>query len=564
MHNMIWVTRFTFASAAALLYAQSALAAPPVIPGNADAGRVIEDMKQAPEPSVSAPSVATPPLLVDKAPPGAEQTQFTLHSVTIEGSENYGKNELAPIYQDYIGKKIPVSKVYDFAAAVSKKYRDDGYALSRAIVPPQELADGNVKIKVINGYINDVIIEGKYEKSELINNIAARIKTFHPLKIQDLEREMLLLNDLAGVSVQGILKLPKDNAKADDGATDLVLEFSVKHDSASLSYDNFGSRYIGPYEATAQANVSILPYQQTSVTGLVTTPWDELQYISAAHSIPLDSDGTTANFTASYAHSKPGYKLEDEDVKSRSEDFGIFVSHPFIRSRGENLYLGAGLEFKTDDTDVLEANLYRDVVRIASLDASYDINDNLGGANLATVKFSQGLDILGARETGSDNLSRANGHSDFTKVDATLSRLQEVDENFQLYLAASGQYSWSPLLSSEQFGYGGQQFGRAYDYSEITGDDGIAGAVELRYTSVPLFLNVSSQPFIFYDIGKVWNDGSVEDPSGSSAGFGVRFAHDDNLSGSVTVAKPLTKQEDAPDSGNSKAARIFFSLSCRF
>ena len=47
--------------------------------------------------------------------------------------------------------------------------------------------------------------------------------------------------------------------------------------------------------------------------------------------------------------------------------------------------------------------------------------------------------------------------------------------------ALSGQWASGPLYSSEEFGYGGKNFGRAYDQSELTGDHGVAASVEVDY-----------------------------------------------------------------------------------
>src|SRR6185437_9133865 len=99
-------------------------------------------------------------------------------------------------------------------------------------------------------------------------------------------------------------------------------------------------------------------------------------------------------------------------------------------------------------------------------------------------------------ETGSALLSNPYGQSDFTKLTFNTSRLQELNDKFSLLAASAGQVSNAPLLVSEQFGFGGPVFGRAYDTSEITGDDGIAASLELRYDGVNPWNDVTVQPFI--------------------------------------------------------------------
>jgi hemolysin activation/secretion protein len=229
------------------------------------------------------------------------------------------------------------------------------------------------------------------------------------------------------------------------------------------------------------------------------------------------------------------------------------------------LYITSGYTASDIFTDALKSTLYTDKLQVVNLGANYDLADSWAGSNMAQVTLSQGLNLPGVTTTGSFGLSRADGHSDFTKVAATADRLQPIGGPFQFFAAVTGQYSWAPLLSSQQFGFGGQQFGRGYDSSELTGDDGIAGSIELRYAVPPIVPRGTAEAFTFYDIGKLWNYGDFSDAeSAASAGFGLRFAFAPNVSGSLILAKPLTRKNTAPDNGDGKDPRGFFSVTARF
>ncbi len=47
------------------------------------------------------------------------------------------------------------------ASGIGDFYRAAGFHLSRAIVPPQDIADGAVRIQVIEGSITDVVVKGE-------------------------------------------------------------------------------------------------------------------------------------------------------------------------------------------------------------------------------------------------------------------------------------------------------------------------------------------------------------------------------------------------------------------
>ena len=130
-----------------------------------------------------------------------------------------------------------------------------------------------------------------------------------------------------------------------------------------------------------------------------------------------------------------------------------------------------------------------------------------------------------------------------------------------------GQYSKDGLLSTEECGIGGSQFGRAYDFSEILGDSCMAGSLELRYAINTQGSSLQyTQLYTFYDGGKTSNHNPLNasdnrTKSLTSTGLGVRFGIWKFLSGSLEAAKPLTR--DVANEGN-KDTRVFASISARF
>ena len=495
---------------------------------------------------------------------------LALHDVVLEGVTAYQAGELDPIYRPWLGQRISLSKLYEFVDAITEHYRADGYALTYAVLPPQDVTAGIVRIQVIEGYIDTVETKGAYRESSATAAIIDRLRHYRPLNIKDLEHDILLLNDLAGVSVQAVLKpsaAGEKMAPPPPGATDMALVFEDVPGGPGVSMDNFGTRYTGPYQVgvTEVINHLLGPYQQTSLSGGESVPANNLKYLLASHRIPLDGYGTTVTLQGSYAHSEPGFRLTPENIVSDSYDYGISLAHPLLRSRTKNLYIGADVAAKDIATDALDSPLSRDRLRIADVSASYDFVDGWAGSNLGQLKLSQGFDILGATKTGSLDLSRANGHSDFTRLTGNASRVQAITGSWRVYLAGTGQYAWEPLLSSEQFGFGGQQFGRAYNPSELTADNGVAATVELRYSLPPLLPAVTSELFTFWDGGRAWNYGDIAHAqSAASAGIGIRFVQGDHVSGSLTLAQPLTKSVAAPEYGNGKDPAVLISLNFKF
>jgi hemolysin activation/secretion protein len=126
-----------------------------------------------------------------------------------------------------------------------------------------------------------------------------------------------------------------------------------------------------------------------------------------------------------------------------------------------------------------------------------------------------------------------------------------------------------PLLSSEEYGVGGPQFGRGFDNSEIVGDQGAAGKIELIYSHA---LNnnylQALQVYSFYDIGAAWN----KDPSTgisprqslSSAGLGTRMQILHQFDGDVFLARPVTNRIASRAEEKQQDWRLQFSLHVNF
>lgn len=85
---------------------------------------------------------------------------FVLVAVEIEGVTVYGPEDLRPLYQDLLGQEVTLDSVFALAEAVTAHYRNDRYTLSQAIVPPQTIRAGEVRLTVVEGFIDKVLIEG--------------------------------------------------------------------------------------------------------------------------------------------------------------------------------------------------------------------------------------------------------------------------------------------------------------------------------------------------------------------------------------------------------------------
>lgn len=491
--------------------------------------------------------------------------RFVLRAVAIEGATVYGADELRPLYEELLDREIALDEIFALADAVTVRYRNDGYTLSRAIVPPQTIRDGAVRLTVIEGFVDKVRVEGDTRgRAGLFRAWGEKIKASRPLNVAVLERYSLLANDLPGATVRAVLKPSAETP----GAADVIFEVAHQSVEAFGSVDNRAPATTGPLQAQASVTGNSLLglYDRTTLTVSSASEREHSQFVGARHDQVLGSEGTALSLSASYSRSEPGDVLKDLGLLSESTEFGIEVAHPVIRSRDANLTISGGFTYREVDSEALSARLFRDRLSVASLGGRAAFTDPWNGRDAVTLRVHKGLGAFNASARGDPLLTRADGGGDFVKFTGSLSRIQHLGDGLSLYLATTGQYASTQLLASEEFALGGARFGRAYDPSEITGDHGAAVSAEIRYTDQPDIAILSYyQLYGFWDLGATWDIEAGAQParrSAASAGLGLRFGISDRVNGQLELAKPLTRAVALEDDGT--AARLFFRLSARF
>jgi hemolysin activation/secretion protein len=489
------------------------------------------------------------------APAGAERIMLTVARVVVTGASVYDAAEFAPLYADLLGPEVPLTAVYDLARRITAKYGAAGYVLSRAVVPPQNFGRHGavIRIQVVEGYVDQVLwpAERLARYRDFFSDYTARIVADRPANIRTLERYLLLANDLPGLKFSTTLKPSSTNPNA----STLIVEVKEKPFDAAARIDNRGTIARGPWQYLGQLTVNNLAasHEAFTVTYAGAFQLEELQFVSANYRQVLTSEGLTAFATASYGIGKPGTALLNSlDYRTRSSAFEAGLFYPVIRSREKNLTL-TGLGFLTNDEGFMLGQPFtRDRLRGVRGKADADWADPWLGINQVNVTFSKGFHGLGS--TANANPADPNpplptpsthaGRVDFAKIETTVSRIQPLPASFSLFVAGYAQYAFTPLLVSEQCGYGGRFFGRAFDPSEMLGDHCWAALGELRYDiATPWKQLTKLQAYGFADHGQTYvinpAVGTPGTQHGTSAGGGVRAAWQDTYTADLSISKAV-------------------------
>ena len=496
-------------------------------------------------------------------PERARAIRFVLTGLVIEGSSVFKQSELAPLYESLLAREVTLQDIYKIAGIIQKKYAEAGYLLSRVTVPGQQADLGIIRIKVVEGHLENIIFEGKVKGStELLEAYARKITESNPLRADVLERYILLMNDLPGVSATRRL----ERANTGEGAYNLIVAISQDNEYGFTRFDNRGSRSSGPFQfwLGGGLNSAFGTWNNTQARFVTATQTEELLFADISHSEILTDEGTRLSLGLSSSFSEPGHASAADRVKTRGLFASAGLDHALIRSRPQDLFVGAQITMLNSNRDERSSRTIDDNIRALRLSLRYGVLDGLGGRNNVNLYASRGLDILAATQDGDALASRSGAPVDFTKLAFELSRYQPMGAHWGVLAAIAGQRSGTKLPLSEQYGLGGEYMGRAFDPSEIAGDDALAGKVELQWTSADSqgFLS-QHQYYAVYDHGATWQRGSVDDFELASLAIGTRFSLRGGYFASLELAQPLVRSVGALGT-KGRDPRLFFVLSANF
>lgn len=540
-----------------------------------------EDQRKTPELPNRAVAPALPRANLQVAPAESDQITFTLAGLRLEGAQAVPASELNVLWKEYIGTTISVATLYDIANKITQTYVDHGYALSFAFVPEQEIADGSVVLRVVEGFVDQVIIQGnakdqvgswpdgkRAEKS--MQALTERIKRSRPLRTLDLERYLLLINERPGLSAQATFMASKTTAEA----STLIVNLDYKPLDANLSTDNRMSPSLNHWSfgGTVALNGGITGSDQLRLGWRCGVFCGVYNSTSLSWSTYLGGEGAQAGFTISTSSEKPSEGIL-VPLQFRGSDTQVALqgSYPLIRSRQTSLDIGGSFTWSKSETETFAGPLTRDEVRTLNGYGNYSFADTTGAYNVVRLEVSQGLPIMGATEDDDALKSRAGGRADFTLAKASLARSQPLGvvspklSAYSIYMSAQAQAALtSPLLSVSQCFYGGSDIGRGYDSGAISGDHCAMGLVELRRDFV--VKNVGLQAYAFGDAGKVWRRGALPvGETGSSfaesVGAGVRLVTSQRIQADLQVSFPI---KESFASNGKDSPRAFFSLSWQY
>jgi len=463
-----------------------------------DAGALQQQIER--EQSRALPAQGQPEVIAPGAPASPKRGNvLEVRGFKFRGNKLLSSETLAAVLEPYRQKPLDFADIDALTQVLAASYRAQGY-LASAVLPAQDVSDGLITYLVLEAVVGKVVAApqsgARTDPQRVQALVAAQLPQGAALRVDALDRALLLANDLPGVAVTGAL------AEGETGRqTDLVLNVVDQPLwSGDATLDNAGARSTGVNRLGLNGNVNALLgwgdlWSASALANQGST------YLRLGVTVPVGFDGWRLGANAS----RMNYRVVDADFSSQrlegsSAVLGLEALYPLVRTPQQNVYVSAALDNKSFLNYASGSAVSDYASRAVSLSLYGNRFDDLagGGSTSGNLTLTQGHLALDSYDNHAADASTLQTAGNFRKLRYGLSRQQFVRSDLTLLASWSGQWTDQNLDSSEKFALGGSTGVRAYPGGEGSGALGQLLSAELRWRwSEALALSA------FYDTGSV-------------------------------------------------------------
>lgn len=492
----------------------------------------------APEPRPAPPAIdlrIAPPLERERAPAGL---RFVLRRVELEGNTVIEAAAIAQITRGYEGREIDSDDIEDLRLRLTRLYIDRGYVNSGVLVPDQDIADGVLRLRAVEGRLTRIEILGeglRLRPSYIESRLALGA---YPVLNLDRLRERIEIMQQDG-------PIERINAEIVPGIAsgEAVLRAQVTEArpyDAGVVFNNHRNTAVGELQAELFGLHRNLTGWGDRIEGRVSATRGLDDY-SLAYAVPVSPYDTTL----SLSHSKTDALVIEStlralDITNRSRTDSIALEHPLYRTPAASFKISAARERRRSETLIL------------GVPFSFTPGVPDGGARVNLWRLAVGWleresnTVLAARlqySSGETNVTAgtADPATPARKFSAWLGQLhwgrRFAELGGQVIARFEFQETGDVLLPLERYGLGGANTVRGFRENQLLRDGGGLASLEYRH---PLLgkERPELQGAVFLDHGRSYvNDGTRAAPDGlSSVGVGLLWSPSRQLNAQIYYA----------------------------
>lgn len=467
---------------------------------------------------------------------GAQEVpRFPIVRFNVEGNTLLPQAEIDAAVQPFLGPRRDFGDVQRALEALEEKYKRRGYTTVGVSLPEQVLERGEVLLKVTEGRIRELKIDGQIHYDA--DNIRASLPTLRPGEpplIDEVSANLRIANENPAKKLT-LRLLPGARDEDIDAHVKVADENPLK---VSTVLENTGTAQTGRHRLGFGFQHANLWNRDHILTAQYQTspeqPGDVKVY-ALAYRAPLYGLGDAIDFFATKSNVNAG-SVAAGPINLAISGSGVVYGGRYtvnLRRRGDyEQQLVFGLDHKTFENDIGGGGLQLgNDITVHPLSVQYNgrwTRDRTEiGVFGSLVRNLPGGDK--GRQADFDK-ARAGAPDDFALLRGGLTLSHAYGNDWQARFAGSGQWTDRPLIPGEQFGIGGAGSVRGFEEREIANDRGWQATFEIYTPELCADLPAEQRCRLlaFVDGGAVYRlkalAGEQERERVASAGLGLRYA----------------------------------------
>lgn len=479
--------------------------------------------------------------VIDKTPQELEQpaegaAKVFISHIAVDASEIITPAEIQALTAPYEQRETSISELQTIVGKINELYKSKNYITAKAMLPPQTIKDGVVRIQLVEGRLGQLLFSGNHYTRDTFFLDRLKLVSGDLIRLDSLEQQLTYFNMINDVRLRAELK-----PGPAFGTTDIVLIAQEPANEQFLFFsDNAGSKSTGQYRfgfswtnrslTGERDTLSLMPvWSKGSLSG------------SFSYSVPVNNSGQLALsydrnqidiLSGPYAHL---------NIEGRSSDLGLSYSWPQSVQAG----------FKTEHSFQLHTK---------DSETLFD-GTKILDTGVKTVGYGYTLQANSSKKAVYVRHDITRGYADstgkrqhFIKYSLSAMRQKALEDGMIMTLRLSGQVTPDKNLPTvEQFSLGGMSSVRGYANGLLMGDKGYLLSTEW---SKPLTQKTTG--LIFIDHGGAFpykgNNQSIDSNDFlTSFGVGVTLKFSQENMAKLALGLPLQHRD------NKNSPRLHFT-----
>jgi hemolysin activation/secretion protein len=399
--------------------------------------------------------------------PAVPEISFVLKNINITGAAAFKDKDLKPLYDPYLNKQVSQVEIDAVINKIKAAYARKGYLTVIVYLPEQDIKDGVLEIRVVEGKLGTLTVEGGRDFSPQLISKYIHLKKNEILNFKVLERDLLRLNQIPDLEVKAALTAGKEPQTSD--LTLKVTDGRPWH--FGLTGDSQGTRLSGRYRASVYLRSS-------NLTGNLDALFLNALYSgnssgeALTYTLPLDTYGTRLSIEIVNFESKLGKEYKVQNISGTTQIYNPFLTFELLLNEVFQVNANLGLNIKSVQKKTNGSRTADDQLRMPYFEFDLSETDAYGSTDFTPQFIFSPPGFLGASKKNHPSGSRAGTGGFFFKYIQGFNRTQKMPWESYVSMRSQFQIPTHTLPSSEQIQVGGFNSVRGYAEGDYLADLG--------------------------------------------------------------------------------------------